>query len=61
MRETETNVCAAAVEVLAEIGRPRGACRPGALRERFAGDAFLAFSIKVATDRIVAPSRSRRE
>ena len=31
-RETEKNVCAAAIEVLAEIGRPEALPRPGALR-----------------------------
>ena len=33
-RETEANVCAAAIEVLAEIGRPEAAAGAGALRRR---------------------------
>jgi len=54
-RETEKNVAAAAVEVLAEIGRPEALPALALCAERFAGDSFLAFSIKVATDRIGEP------
>jgi HEAT repeat protein len=54
-RETEKNVAAAAVEVLAEIGRPDALAALARCAERFAGDSFLAFSIKVATDRIGGP------
>jgi HEAT repeat protein len=53
--ETEKNVCAAAVEVLAEIGRPEALPVLKTCAERFAGDPFLVFSIKVATDRIGRP------
>ena len=59
--ETEKNVCAAAVEVLAEIGRPEALPSLTRCATRFDGDPFLAFSIKVAIDRIVAPPSSRRE
>ena len=60
-RESEKNVCAAAIEVLAEIGRPEAV--PSLVRcgARFAGDPFIAFSIKVATKRIAAPARDHRE
>lgn len=54
-RETEENVAAAAVEVLAEIGRPEALPALARCAERFAGNSFLAFSIKVATDRIGEP------
>jgi len=54
-RETEKNVAAAAVEVLAETGRPEALPALARCAERFAGDSFLAFSIKVATDRIGEP------
>jgi len=54
-REAEKNVAAAAVEVLAEIGRSEALPALARCAERFAGDAFLAFSIKVATDRIDGP------
>ncbi len=59
--ETEKNVCAAAVEVLAEIGRPEALPSLTRCATRFDGDPFIAFSIKVAIDRIVAPPSSRRE
>jgi HEAT repeat protein len=52
--ETEKNVCAAAVEVLAEIGRPEALPSLTRCATRFDGDPFIAFSIKVAIDRIVA-------
>jgi HEAT repeat protein len=54
-RESEKNVAAAAVEVLAEIGRPEALPALARCAERFAGDSFLTFSIKVATDRIGRP------
>jgi HEAT repeat protein len=54
-RETEKNVVAAAVEVLAEIGRPEVLPALMACAERFAGDGFLLFSIKVAAERIGRP------
>jgi len=54
-RETEKNVAAAAIEVLAEIGRPEALPALARCAERFAGDSFLAFSIKVAIDRIGEP------
>ena len=50
--EREPNVCASAVEVLAEIGGS-GALQVLALcEERFRATPFLVFSIKVAADRI---------
>jgi HEAT repeat protein len=55
LRETEKNVAAAAVEVLAEIGRPEVLAALDACAERFADDGFLLFSIKVAADRIGRP------
>jgi HEAT repeat protein len=60
-RESGKNVCAAAIEVLAEIGRPEAL--PSLMRcgSRFSGDPFIAFSVKVATERIAAPARDRRE
>jgi len=52
-RETEKNVCAAALEVLAEIGKAEALPTLERCAARFASDPFIAFSIKVATDRIV--------
>jgi HEAT repeat protein len=54
-RETEKNVCAAAVEVLAEIGRLQALPTLRRCAERFGDDPFIAFSIKVATQRIGGP------
>lgn len=59
-RETEKNVCAAAIEVLAEIGRPEAVPSLVRCAERFAGDPFITFSLKVATERIAAPARDRQ-
>jgi HEAT repeat protein len=55
VRETEKNVAAAAIEVLAEIGRPEVLPALVACAERFSDDAFLAFSVKVVADRIGQP------
>ena len=51
-REVNPNVCAAAVEVLAETGNV--SCLPILARcgVRFPQDPFLAFAVKVARDRI---------
>lgn len=54
--EAEKNVCAAAVEVLVEIGRPEILPSLQRCARRFAGDDFLQFGIKVATERIGAPA-----
>jgi HEAT repeat protein len=51
-RETEKNVCAAALEVLAEVGQPQALPTLRHCAERFGDDPFIAFSIKVANDRI---------
>lgn len=51
-RETEVNVCAAAVEVVAEIGDPTILPALARCAERFKGEPFLVFAIKVASDRI---------
>ncbi len=50
--EHEANVCAAAVEVLAEIGDVQALPTLGRCAARFPNDPFLAFAIKVAADRI---------
>jgi HEAT repeat protein len=58
-RETEPNVCGAAVEVLAEIGSSDAAPVLARCAVRFADQPFLAFSIRVALERIGAPSADR--
>jgi HEAT repeat protein len=54
-QETEKNVCAAAIEVLAEIGRPEALPALASCAQRFGGDPFISFSIQVAIDRIGKP------
>jgi HEAT repeat protein len=50
--EREPNVCAAAIDALAEIGAPDALPALARCAERFPADPFLAFSIKIAVDRI---------
>ena len=54
--ETEPNVCASAVELLAESGSPDALPVLVRCAERFRGTAFLEFSIRIATDRIRSQS-----
>ena len=54
--ETEANVCSAAIEVLAEVGEAEALPVLAACAARFRDTPFLAFAIKVASDRIVAQS-----
>ncbi len=58
--EREPNVCAAAVDVLAEAGQPDALPALQDCAARFAGHQFLTFAIQVAIDRIRAhPPRPR--
>jgi len=50
--EKEANVCAAAVEVLAEVGEPAALPVLARCAERFADISFLAFAIQIAAARI---------
>jgi HEAT repeat protein len=52
--ETEKNVCAAAIEVLAEVGTEQALPVLGRCGERFKDDAFMNFAISVAADRLRA-------
>ncbi len=56
-REARSNVCSAAVEVLAETGD--ATCLPALVRcaARFPDDPFLKFAVKVVSDRIGASDR----
>jgi HEAT repeat protein len=51
-RELNTNVCAAAVEVLAEVGNAASVPILARCAARFPEDPFLIFAVKVARDRI---------
>ncbi len=54
--ELEPNVCASAVEVLAEVGGPEALPVLARCAERFRGTAFLEFSIRITADRIRSQS-----
>jgi HEAT repeat protein len=58
--EQQTNVCAAAIDVLAEVGNSKALPALAGCAKRFAATAFLVFAIKVATDRINAQSTLAR-
>jgi HEAT repeat protein len=60
-REAEKNVCAAALEVLSEIGRPEALSSLERCATRFAADTFIVFSVSVARDRIGATPPMTRE
>jgi HEAT repeat protein len=57
--EPEPNVCAAAIDALAEIGGPEALPVLARCRVRFQATPFLVFAIKVACDRIRAQTASR--
>jgi HEAT repeat protein len=60
LAEEEVNVCAAAIDVLAEVGNPQALPALSECAKRFAAAPFIGFAIKIATDRINAqPSRPR--
>ena len=56
-RDPEVNVCASAVDVLADSGGTEALPALTACAERFANETFLLFAIKVAIERIGAPPR----
>ena len=58
--ETEPNVCASAVEVLAEVGGAEALPVLVRCAERFRGTAFLEFSIRITADRIRSQSPQPR-
>jgi HEAT repeat protein len=52
-RETEANVCGAAIEVLAEVGGPEALPALARCASRYPTEPFLAFAIRIATERIL--------
>lgn len=56
--EAEPNVCAAAIDVLAESGGPEALSALEQCSGRFRNDPFLGFAIKVAASRIASQSGS---
>ncbi|HEX5460204.1 MAG TPA: HEAT repeat domain-containing protein [Steroidobacteraceae bacterium] len=55
--ESQVNVCAAAIEVLAEVGDQAALATLARCAERFAQVPFLEFAIRLATDRITAAGK----
>lgn len=53
--EPEVNVCGAAIEVLAEVGDASALSALDRCAQRFADEPFLAFSARVAAQRISGP------
>jgi HEAT repeat protein len=53
-RDGEPNVCAAAVDVLAEIGQPAALPFLDKCAARFRDQSFLSFSIRIAAERIAS-------
>jgi HEAT repeat protein len=53
-RDPDVNVCAAAVDVIADIGSPDALPHLGRCAERFADQPFVGFAIRIARDRIGA-------
>jgi HEAT repeat protein len=58
-RESEPNVCAAAIDVLAEVGDARALSALAECAKRFHDTPFLAFATKIATARILEQSTER--
>ena len=58
--EQQVNVCAAAIEVLAEVGSPAALPVLADCGRRFQHASFLGFAIKIATDRINTQSVDTR-
>lgn len=58
--EPEENVCAVAIDALAEIGGPEALPALAHCHERFRATPFLVFAIKIAADRIRAQSAPPR-
>jgi HEAT repeat protein len=54
-RESDVNVCAAAVDVLAEIGGLHAVAALQGCADRFPDEPFLGFAIKMAIQRIGSP------
>lgn len=57
--ETEANVCAAAVDVLADVGGAAALPVLQATADRFSDVTFLTFAVKIALERILAEHPAR--
>lgn len=59
-RETDVNVCAAAIDVITEIGGPDAVAPLTRCAKRFENSPFLIFAATIAVDRIATHSASHR-
>jgi HEAT repeat protein len=59
--EQNANVCAAAIDVLAEVGTPEALGTLAECAQRFRDTPFLMFAISAVSDRINAKSASTRD
>ena len=60
-RDSEANVCAAAVDVLAEIADENALPALSRCATRFPNDPFLAFAVKIAVGRLRSVSANPRD
>jgi HEAT repeat protein len=60
-RESDANVCAAAIDVLAEVGDERALPVLAECEQRFKATPFLVFATKTATARILEQSTERHD
>jgi len=60
-REQQLNVCAAAIDVLAEVGSSDALPALAACAQRFRDAPFLAFAVRIAIDRIHSQSTLGRD
>lgn len=60
-REPQLNVCAAAIDVLAEVGSIEALPALAECAQRFRDAPFLGFAVKIATDRIHSQSTRGRD
>lgn len=58
--EEDVNVCAGAIDVLAEVGRSEALPVLARCAQRFSNEPFLGYAIKVALDRIGLQTRDPR-
>jgi HEAT repeat protein len=58
-RESQANVCASAIEVLAEVGSADAIPALERCAARFAAEPFLGFSARMAVERLGPPSSDR--
>jgi HEAT repeat protein len=61
VEEPDVNVCAAAVDILAEVGSPAACAALSRCAARFPHSAFLRFAVQIANNRINSASAPPRD